>query len=190
MAWRCGSCGELNGRDSRKCVRCGRQCPKKFGVRLPAGTARLTACFNPDGSLADMRAALDSYGVELKKNGMVVERIPIQLAAIRPVIAVLEDGPAPGKQADLAGEIRQAIGPNPIIPGWGEHLSFDPDPSLELRLIRFEPFREEGLPAYTRWPFFVERPMEIAFQFGEQWWSFKFSPGKTYEEREIEAPAK
>jgi hypothetical protein len=122
-----------------------------------------------------MRAALESYGVELKRNGLVYERIPLQLAALRPVVSAIQTGAAPAKNA--------------IIPGWADHLFTEIDKSLELRLIRFTPHREEGEPEYTRWPFWVERPLEIAFQFGDQWWSFKFSPGKTYEDRAMEPPA-
>ena len=38
----------------------------------------------------------------------------------------------------------------------------------------------------ARWPFFVEAPLDLTLWVDEQWWEFRFSPGKTYTERNAE----
>jgi hypothetical protein len=37
----------------------------------------------------------------------------------------------------------------------------------------------------VRWPFYCDHLLEVSFRFGSQWWTFKFSPGRKYENREI-----
>jgi hypothetical protein len=132
----------------------------------------LRAVFNPEASAADVRAALDSYGVELKKSG-------------RPILRVALFMVAPGSGLLFEPKTQTVRSARPLF---DEDFSTEVDRLLQLRLIRYEPQGEmEEDPPATRWPFFVEQPLEIVFCFGSQWWSYKFSPGKKYEE--IEDPA-
>lgn len=122
--------------------------------------------FSPDAKLSDIRALLDSYAIELSKNGQVYLRCPLHF---------LEYGteePQPITEAALS----KILGPI--------------DTSLKLSMIRFEPpvgdddFLNGIRERTTRWPFHVEQPLSVCFTFDEQWWEYKFSPGKTYMERE------
>lgn len=127
-----------------------------------------------ESTIADVRALMDSYAVEVLKDSLVYFR-----------------GPLHACKMDAAGvgqfefDRRRA---NPVVP-------FDLalpalDKSLELRLIRYEPPTEddflEGIrERTTRWPFYVNAPLVICLSLDEQWWQYTFTPGKLYDVRSI-----
>ena len=127
---------------------------------------RIRMAYSSESKLADIRALLDSYAVELSKGKSVYLRSPLHF---------LEYGGEPPQQVS-----QQAL----------EKLFTPIDTSLTLRMIRYEPpsgdedflngIRERN----TRWPFYVHQPLSVMFALGEQWWEWKFSPDKTYTERE------
>jgi hypothetical protein len=63
------------------------------------------------------------------------------------------------------------------------------DPALRFALIPYAPNPERERPASTRWPFYVDAPLTVALALDRigsdtQWCEFRFTPGKTYTERE------
>ncbi len=119
--------------------------------------------------LVDLRALLDSYAVEVWENGLLYFRTPLHFCRWG------------------------AMEPPPL-----ESLEFFPaiNPGIDVRLVRYEPpVGDEDFLApirvrCTRWPFYVEHPLEICLIVGDQWWSYKFSPGEKYEEHimQVERP--
>jgi hypothetical protein len=113
--------------------------------------------------LSDIRALLDSYGIELVKDGRVLLCAPLHWCAYEP---------------DEEHDAWNSPFP-PVI-----------DKTIEIRLIRYEPPVDDFLRGIrertVRWPFFVEWPLEICLAFRDQWWLYKFSPGKFYEERQMD----
>lgn len=126
---------------------------------------KVRMAYSPESKLADIRALLDSYAVELSKGQSIYLRAPLHF---------LEYG---GEPPQLATE-----------QNW-EKLFTPIDSSLKLRMIQYEPpdgdddflagIRERA----TRWPFYVHQPLSVMFAYGEQWWEYRFTPGKTYEVR-------
>jgi len=122
--------------------------------------------FSGPSRLTDIIALMDSYGIELWQRGLLFLRAPL------PWCEYVEYGAAPRFDGTI-----------PAI-----------DDAIEIRLVRFEPPTEgdvlEGIrERQTRWPFFVESPLEIWLATGDQWWCYQFSPGKTYEERRFDRTA-
>lgn len=64
---------------------------------------------------------------------------------------------------------------------------FDPviDWTYCLNLVRYQLPPCENQINKTRWPFFVNTPLQVGFFYGDQWWIYRFSPGKLYENREF-----
>lgn len=58
------------------------------------------------------------------------------------------------------------------------------DPTLELTLILWKP-DTKGKEIKTRHPFFVKHIFIIGYFVGDQWWIFKFTPNKLYENRTL-----
>lgn len=123
-----------------------------------------------DSTIADVRALMDSYSVEVLKDSLVIFRGPLHACEM------IERGPfeATKYQAEKLWDFTF-----PVI-----------DESLELRLIQYEPPTEEDAlegihERATRWPFFVNSPLVIHFAIGEQWWQWTFTPGKVYDVRSI-----
>jgi len=113
--------------------------------------------FAPQSRLDDIHALMDSYALEWWKDGLLILCAPLHWCAYEP-----------DEEQDI----------------W--HMS-GPPRSVEIRLVRFEPPPEgdilEGIrERNTRWPFFVNEPVEIWLSLRDQWWLYKFSPGKFYEE--------
>lgn len=121
---------------------------------------KLAMTIEPSSQLSDIRALLDSYAVEVKKNNQTYLRAPIFMV----------DMPGPLESQPRGTDLFPAI-----------------DKTITLRLCRFEPAPEDRQHQrpYTRWPFFVEHPLTILFTLEAQFWQFYFSPGRQYEEREI-----
>lgn len=109
--------------------------------------------WSPESRLADITAALESYAVQVKKDGLVYQQGPLYWCE----------------------RIEVNMKECPFFPVV--------DRKIELSLIRWaSPEFNRG----HRWPFFVDEPLELCFTLGDQWWSYKFTPGKTYEERHID----
>lgn len=125
-------------------------------MRLP----RLRFLTSPESRLSDVLALLDSYAAELTDRGRVVLCVPLHM-----------------------------LDYNPDAADWDMPVPPTIDETLELRMIRYQPAPEPedfltGIrQRVTRWPFHVEQPLVAEFVLGAQWWQFKFSPGKTYQER-------
>lgn len=116
--------------------------------------------FSPMSRLGDIRALLDSYGVEVWMEGLLYLRAPLHFCEL-----------ASGEAA-ASGLAFPAV-----------------DKKIDLRLCRFEPPAEDFLEGIrersTRWPFFVNDPLEVVLYLGDQWWVYKFTPSRFYEERRI-----
>jgi hypothetical protein len=114
--------------------------------------------FYSANQLGDVMAFLDSYAVEVWKEGKVYLRAPVAQCGYNPLCA------------------------------FGGNLNPQIDWSLDLRLVPYgPPDAGDGQVHNTknRWPFFVEHPFRIFFAIGDQWWQFHFTPGKTYQERRV-----
>lgn len=115
------------------------------------------------GSLSDVYALLDSYAVEIWRGGLLYSSTPLYYFQM----GILE-------LDDLS-----RFNPTPVI-----------DEALNVRLCRYKPsVGDRTPPLHARWPFFVEQPLEIVLSLasphGVQWWLYKFSVGRQYEEREV-----
>jgi hypothetical protein len=120
------------------------------------GPPQILMDFSPESKYSDVCAILDSYAVELNVLGRTQFRADLHCCG-------LDEGQ-----------------------GWSNDSTADIDTTLELRMIRYQPspemcFREIA----TRWPFYVEAPLNIRFRFGDQWWVYGFTPGKAYGNREM-----
>ncbi len=117
--------------------------------------------FSPESRLSDIRALLDSYAVELWKDGLLYRRCPIHSCD-------MYEGQGMLKEFSL-----------PAI-----------DYRIDVRMCTFEPPAKDFLAGIrerrTRWPFFVEYPLSIVFWVADQWWQYGFTPGKQYEDRRME----
>ena len=125
-----------------------------------------TFIISAEATLSDSRALLDSYAVELRKDGVVMFCGPLHFCEMTET----------GRETS-----------------WDVRLG--PDPSLDLRLVRYEPPAEddflEGIrERATRWPFYVHEPLIICLSVDEQWWQWTFTPGKVYEERRFDGTEK
>jgi hypothetical protein len=138
-----------------------------------------TFIISAESTLADVRALMDSYAVEVLKDSLVIFRGPLHACKMDAAgVGQFEFDPPPthGRRT------------NPVV-------SFDlaipvADRSLELRLIQYEPptdndFLEGIRERATRWPFYVHAPLVICLSIDEQWWQWAFTPGKNYEMRNI-----
>lgn len=128
-------------------------------------TTGLEFLFNSSCRLSDIRAMLDSYGVEVWNQGLLYRRAPLHSFPLG--------------------------GGEPTVLPWEKCLFPIIDTTVDVRLCRYEPPSEGDFltgirERCTRWPFYVEEPLEIMFRMGDQWWKYKFTPGKTYEERRID----
>jgi hypothetical protein len=127
----------------------------------------LKMIWSPESRLSDIYATLDSYAVEIVKDNLVYRRCPLH-----------------------AVELYEPLDSSPKI----DFKTFTipaMDFKTEVRMIRF------GLPPgetdylshrerKPRWPFFVEHPIRIMFLLADQWWDYRFTPGKKYEDRRME----
>jgi len=125
----------------------------------------VTFLFSPESRLNDIMALLDSYAVEAWKDGLVYFRAPLHFCKLRES--------APPKTIESVQDSFPTI-----------------DKTLDVRLIQYEPpidddFLEGIRERYTRWPFYVQDPLRIMLYVGDQWWDYIFSPGRTYQDRQI-----
>lgn len=119
--------------------------------------------FSPESHLSDIRAVMDSYGIRLTIEDKVYFQAPLHFC---------EHGDE--KPVEYLTHDSQLF---PKIDG-----------RIKISMIQYTPPEEddvlEGIrERNTRWPFFVEQPLAIMFTFGNQWWEYRFTPGKKYEER-------
>lgn len=122
---------------------------------------RPTFIISAESKLADIRALLDSYAIELWHDGLVLFRGPLHLC-------------------EMSGDGHGIT--------WDTPLTVDS--SLDLRLIQYEPPTEDDSlggvrERNTRWPFYVDAPLVICLSLGSQWWQYTFKPGKRYDVRSI-----
>lgn len=127
-----------------------------------AGTVQMV--LSPQSRLSDVRALMDSYGIELVKDRRVLVCAPLHWCAYEP-----------DEEYDP----------------WNSPFPPVIDKTIEVRLIRYQPPVDDFLQGIRErtircWPFFVESPLEICFSFRDQWWLYKFSPGKVYQERQMD----
>jgi len=110
--------------------------------------------------LTDVVALYDSYAVEVKKDGLVLLRIPLWMCDNR----------------DRAENTPEGLSFNTKV-----------DFSLSLSLVQYAPpFNEEpGVTrkSKTRWPFYTDAPLEVLPQLGDQWQQYTFTPGRRYRDR-------
>lgn len=120
--------------------------------------------FSPESHISDVRAVMDSYGIRLMIGDKVYLQAPLHFCS--------------------------HYNEKPV-----EHLTHDSqlfpkiDGRIKISMIQYTPPEDddvlEGIrERNTRWPFFVKHTLTIMFAFGDQWQEYKFTPGKTYEERE------
>ncbi len=120
-------------------------------------TDELQVTYSSDVLLSDLRAALDSYAVEVIKDGKVHRRAPLH--SIKP------------------------YGPycNPLPLDFKFTL-----PAIDYKIeVRMYLYRVSA-GSFARCPFFVESPFTITFLLSDQWWEYKFTPGKKYEDRKLD----
>ena len=109
---------------------------------------------SPSSEVADVGALFDSYAVEVKKDGSTLLRVPLWMC----------------DNAYPAAHTRAG-------------LSFTRD-GVSISLVQYAPpFDEEpGVTrkCATRWPFYVNAPLEVTIRLGglQQW--YVFSPGPRY----------
>lgn len=132
---------------------------------LPLSTGSAGMSFlmtiSPSSKVSDIEALFDSYAVILSRKGQELQAGPLW------------------QQIQQIGGI--GASQEPIEPFTSEQLRPHIDHALELRMVQYEPPVEETRVA--RWPFWVESKLQVCFTFGDQWWQYDFSPGKTYTER-------
>ncbi len=136
-----------------------------------------------ESKLSDYQSLLESYAVELSQN-----RREGKALLSTPIIYIRQIGSIdPLRPFQIREECGTAFAPpnNSLVKDWADGLFTQVDESLKLRLLRHQPVSEVGRPLFTRWPFFVEHKLDVCFTFGDQWWQFTFTPGKTYQEREF-----
>jgi len=111
--------------------------------------------FSPQGRVNDIKAFFDSYTVDVWKDNLLCVRIP-------------------------------AHNCNMELPLPATELKFHAiDNRVNIRLSHYEPVLELDELSNTRWPFYVDYPLDVRLYLGDQFWVYKFSPGKTYTEREM-----
>ncbi len=112
--------------------------------------------FSGHSKYSDVCAALDSYAVELYHKGKQLLGVPLHSCSD------LSEAPAFSGQTEI-------------------------DKTIDLRMVQYSPAPDDFLKGIrertTRWPFWVESPMEVCFRYGDQWWVYKFTAGKTYLDR-------
>lgn len=115
---------------------------------------------------SDLAALSDSYGIEVKKNGLVYCRAPIWF--------FIQDGFRTLDPFSKTSPVEDCF--YPAI-----------DQSFQISLVQDTPFPEEdGRQTFnTRWPFFVEAPLDLSVIYGRQFWTFIFTPGNEYRERRL-----
>lgn len=124
----------------------------------------VTFLFLPESRLSDIRALLDSYAVEVWKDGLEYLRMPLTFCGSRmldpPHISTVET----------------------LFPAV--------DKKINLRLVQYEPpLMDDDRERATRWPFYVDNTLTVMLFLGDQWWEYIFSTDKTYQNREIACTA-
>jgi hypothetical protein len=125
-----------------------------------------------EARMEDIRALIDSYAVVLLDKGRVRLEWPIQICGLG-VNAWASDALAKADKWPLPH-----VRPTP---------RFDLiDPELDLRMVQWQPPADTCRSNLcTRWPFYVDYPLQVTFMVGEQWWQFDFTPGTKYEGRRV-----
>lgn len=111
------------------------------------------------GYRSDVLAFFDSYAVEVWRGGRLVLRQPVRYCEHA-------DQPWPDRDSKI-------------------------DRAVKLKLIRWSPPDNDwsNQPPYTRWPFYVNDRLHAFFKVSDQWRTFTFDSGKTYEERDFQEVA-
>jgi hypothetical protein len=138
----------------------------------PPRAARMV--LSPQSRVNDTIALFDSYGLEVKKDGLIL--FSGALFFLSPG-CVFESRPyfVPSMKAWESFTQQQTFFPKI-------------DPSLSVRMVRWQPSPDNPrtLTTHTRWPFYVDDPLAVYFSLEDQWWEFGFTPGSMYEERRIQ----
>jgi len=110
---------------------------------------------SPTCLLSDLKSLYDSYMLTVKTDNFINLQIPLLWCPTSSVKKSIVSGLFP-----IHSEI---------------------DKRLDVSLTKFCFGENEN----NRWPFWVEEPARISIRLGTQWWVYKFSPGKFYEERNM-----
>jgi hypothetical protein len=138
-----------------------------------AGFTEFQMITDPRCRLADLRAFLATYAVDLKRNNWTLHRSPVYCIAGPFQIADMKTSPN-----IPTVEIHPPLEVSEIDCGLAVALFGNGQPSVD------DPsFRD------YRWPFFVSERLDVVFvlkhlnPLDDQWWKFTFAPGKTYGDR-------
>lgn len=115
--------------------------------------------YDPRNKLSDLQAFLDSYTVDFSIDGKTYYRAPVQFC---------NSGPRTTERLTKDSQLFSIV-----------------NVAMVLKLVQYEPYKEDDDVRHTRWPFYVHEEFSVMFLYKDQWWKYSFAPGKLYEERVV-----
>lgn len=122
---------------------------------------------SPETLRRDVQALMDSYAIEICKDGRVL--LTTAIANVWKALGVFS-APTPGPGAD-----------NAIVSG---RIHAPIDRRWTANLVPYSPPEDPDREAvFHRWPFWVSSRLSVCITVDQQWWLYIFSPGEKYEGR-------